>query len=157
VPDSNLYRPCVGIVLFNSEGKVFVGQRIEPSEYNWQMPQGGIDGDNTIEEAFFRELEEEVGTRNAKILQVAPRKLRYKLPPAAAERLWENRYIGQEQTWVAGRFLGEDSEINICAHTTPEFSNWKWIALEDTIDLIVPFKRDVYREVIEMFSVFAGK
>ncbi|MGQ0527540.1 MAG: RNA pyrophosphohydrolase [Alphaproteobacteria bacterium] len=156
MPDSSLYRPCVGVALFNCEGLVFVGERIDTPDA-WQMPQGGLNDGETVEQAAFRELFEEIGTHNAEILQVAPRKLRYELPPQTAENLWKSRYIGQEQSWVAARFLGSDAEINIHADATPEFSAWQWVKLEKTIDLIVPFKRDVYHEVIGMFGHLSKK
>ncbi len=145
------YRPCVGVALFNAEGKVFVGERID-TPGAWQMPQGGIDGDETIEQAAFRELYEEIGSNKAEIIRVAEKKIRYDLPDDMRQRLWGGMYKGQEQTWVAARFLGSDSDINIKSHQQPEFSNWKWIALAETTDLIVPFKRDTYKQVIALFK-----
>jgi putative (di)nucleoside polyphosphate hydrolase len=148
---SELYRPCVGVVLFNSEKKVFVGERID-TPGSWQMPQGGIDGDETIEQAAFRELYEEVGSNNAEILKVADRTIKYDLPEEMRQRLWNGMYKGQEQTWVAARYLGTDADININNHEPPEFSAWKWISLHETLELIVPFKRETYKEVIAMFK-----
>ncbi len=146
-----LYRPCVGIVLFNAEGKVFVGERID-TPGAWQMPQGGVDEGEAPEQTALRELAEEVGTNNAEIIQTAPRKIRYELPDRLIKKLWNGKYRGQEQTWVAARFTGNDSDINLNAFDPPEFSDWQWVNLSQTLDLIVPFKRDIYREVIEMFS-----
>lgn len=148
---SDLYRPCVGIVLYNKGGNVFIGERID-TPGAWQMPQGGIDGDETIEQAAFRELYEEIGTNNAEIISILPEKIRYDLPPDLREKLWGGMYKGQEQTWVAARFLGEDKDINLNMHTPPEFSRWQWVPLEKTIDLIVPFKRETYRRVINLFK-----
>jgi putative (di)nucleoside polyphosphate hydrolase len=148
--DASLYRACVGVALFNKDGRVFVGERID-TPGAWQMPQGGLNDGETVEQAAFRELYEEIGTNKAEILKIAPKKLRYELPAKTAQDLWKGRYIGQEQSWVAARFLGQDAEIDIRKDATPEFSNWQWVALEDTIKLIVPFKQDVYREVIAMF------
>lgn len=148
---TDLYRACVGVALFNARGEVFVGERID-TPGAWQMPQGGIDGDETIEQAAFRELYEEVGSNNAQIIRVADKKIRYDLPDDMRERLWGGMYKGQEQTWVAARFLGADSDINIKNHDPAEFSKWKWIALGETIDLIVPFKRDTYKQVIALFK-----
>lgn len=148
---SDLYRPCVGVALFNAEGKVFVGERID-TPGAWQMPQGGVDADETIEQAMFRELYEEIGSNNAEIIRVAGKKIRYDLPDDMRQRLWGGMYKGQEQTWVAARFLGTDSDININTHEPAEFRNWKWIALENTVDLIVPFKRETYKEVIALFK-----
>ncbi len=152
---TNLYRPCVGVVLFNKDKKVFVGERID-TPGTWQMPQGGIDGDETIEQAAFRELYEEIGCNEAEIIKIADRKIKYDLPDEMRERLWNGMYKGQEQTWVAARFLGTDDEINISNHQPAEFSNWQWVALEKTVDLIVPFKRETYKQIIAMFKDLAA-
>lgn len=149
------YRPCVGVALFNGAGKVFVGERID-TPGAWQMPQGGVDGDETIEQSVFRELHEEIGTNEAEIMKIAEETLRYDLPEDMRETLWNGRFAGQEQTWVAMRFLGRDSDIRIDAHERPEFRAWQWVSLHETLELIVPFKRDTYRRVIKMFSEFAG-
>lgn len=148
------YRPCVGITLFNSAGKVFVGERID-TPGSWQMPQGGIDEGEDLLTAFFREMREEIGTDKATILQVLDRPLRYKLPPHLIARLWGGRFGGQEQHWVAARFTGTDADIIIDAHHPAEFSRWQWVALPDILDLIVPFKRDTYNEVIGAFRNLA--
>jgi putative (di)nucleoside polyphosphate hydrolase len=153
---TGLYRPCVGIALFNRDNHVFLGERID-TPGAWQMPQGGIDDDETIEQAAFRELAEEIGTNKAKIIRVADTKIRYELPPDMREKLWQGRFIGQEQTWVAMRFLGQDHEIRLEAHKPPEFNDWKWSPLEETLDLIVPFKRETYTKVIEIFADIAAR
>lgn len=145
------YRPCVGIALFNNDGRVFVGERID-TPGAWQMPQGGIDEGETLEEAFFREMREEIGTDSATILAVHDKPLRYKLPPRLIAKLWDGRFGGQEQHWIAARFTGTDADIAIHAHNPPEFSRWQWVALPDVLGLIVPFKRDTYNEVIRAFS-----
>ncbi|MGH1376872.1 MAG: RNA pyrophosphohydrolase [Alphaproteobacteria bacterium] len=147
---SLLYRPCVGIALFNKTGKVFVGERID-TPGAWQMPQGGVDEGETVQETALRELAEEVGTNNAQILQIAPRKIRYELPDRLIKKLWNGKYRGQEQSWVAALYTGNDNDIDLNAFDPPEFSNWQWVDLNQTLDLIVPFKRDIYRDVIEMF------
>ena len=148
------YRPCVGIALFNQGGQVFVGERID-TPGAWQMPQGGIDPGETVVQAALRELREEVGSDKADILQTYDKKLRYRLPDRLIEKLWNSQYGGQEQTWIAARFVGNDSDINIAAHNPAEFRAWKWVALNDILDLIVPFKRETYREVIQAFSHLA--
>ncbi len=145
------YRPCVGIALFNNEGKVFVGERIDTPEA-WQMPQGGIDEGEDIEAAALRELKEEIGTNNATLLKIHDQKIRYDLPPELQKRLWNGQYAGQEQTWVAMRFDGQDSDIVLDADARPEFSKWQWVDLDKTIDLIVPFKRKTYERVISAFK-----
>ena len=146
------YRPCVGIVLLNANNQVFVGERID-NPGAWQMPQGGVDDNETIEIAALRELAEEIGTDNATIVKVAEEKLRYDIPQETLERLpWGNTYCGQEQTWVAMRFTGNDTDIDLNAHSEPEFSAWKWVNLNETLDLIVPFKRKTYQRVINLFE-----
>lgn len=149
-----LYRPCVGIVLFNADGHVFVGERID-TPGAWQMPQGGVNPDEDLKLAALRELKEEIGTDKADILHVAPEKLRYDLPPHLQRNLWAGRYKGQEQTWIAARFTGKDSDIVLDADAHPEFRDWKWVDLPRTLDLIVPFKRETYLKVIAMFEEFS--
>ncbi|MFP4313182.1 MAG: RNA pyrophosphohydrolase [Alphaproteobacteria bacterium] len=147
------YRPCVGIALFNDDRQVFVGERID-TPGAWQMPQGGIDKGEDIEAAAYRELEEETGIshKNAKILKIAEQTICYDLPDYLIKKLWRGYYHGQEQTWIAMEFRGDDALINLRAHNPPEFSNWQWVGLHDTLDLIIPFKRDTYKKVIELFQ-----
>lgn len=151
---TKLYRPCVGIALFNDQGRVFVGERID-GPGAWQMPQGGIDEGESVEEALWRELYEEVGTREAKVLKIADKTIRYDLPEHLQKKLWKGHYAGQEQTWVALRFTGKDSDINLNAHNPAEFQAWQWVDLDQTVDLIVPFKRDIYSKVIALFKDIA--
>lgn len=146
-----LYRPCVGIALFNHEGKVFVGQRIDHVQA-WQMPQGGVDAGEDIERAALRELEEETGITQVEILRVAEEKIRYDVPSPLVENLWKGNFKGQEQTWVAMRFTGEDHHIDLQSHDEPEFQAWQWVDLHETVNLIVPFKREVYQKVITLFE-----
>ena len=145
------YRPCVGIALFNDDNHVFVGERID-NPGAWQMPQGGIDDGETVEDAFFREMEEEIGSTLAEIIRVHDTPLRYELPPHLLGKLWNGQFGGQEQIWVAARFMGLDSDINIHAHRQPEFQAWQWAPLDQILDLIVPFKRNTYAEVITAFK-----
>lgn len=147
------YRPCVGICLLNKNGQVFVGERID-TPGAWQMPQGGIDPGEDFETAAFRELEEETGLTQdkASILKVAAETITYDLPESLITRLWNGKYHGQEQTWVAMRFTGLDHDICLNAHNPPEFSRWQWVDLPQTLDLIVPFKRETYKQVITLFS-----
>ncbi len=150
---NNLYRPCVGIALFNRQGLVFTGQRID-TPGAWQMPQGGVNAGEDIIKAAKRELREEIGTDNIEITKVMEQTLRYDLPDHL-KNLWNGKYKGQEQTWIAARFTGQDSEINLTAHKPPEFSAWQWMNLEDTVNAIVPFKRETYKKVIALMKPYA--
>jgi putative (di)nucleoside polyphosphate hydrolase len=116
------------------------------------MPQGGIDEGENIWQAALRELKEEIGTDKAELIKIAEEKLKYDLPPELQKKLWRGRYRGQIQTWVAARFTGTDADIDIQSHKMPEFNRWKWVKLKDTVDLIVPFKRETYARVIKMFG-----
>ena len=148
------YRPCVGVMLVNPEGKVFVGQRIDAKEGDrWQMPQGGIDDDEDLHAAAFRELAEEtgVGESLATILATTSEELLYDLPAELLGKLWGGKYRGQRQTWVLMRFTGSDDDIDLEAHDPPEFLAWKWVEPDALPELIVPFKRRVYRAVLDEF------
>ncbi len=148
------YRPCVGIMLINREGLVFVGRRIDQTVEGWQMPQGGIDDGETPVEAGLRELGEEIGTSKAELLREMDGWLAYDLPQHLLGVALHGRYRGQRQKWLAMRFLGNDSDINI-ATAEPEFGQWKWLAMEALPRLIVPFKRDTYAAVIGAFQDLA--
>lgn len=152
--DDALYRPCVGITLFNPAGMVFVGERLD-NRGAWQMPQGGIDEGEDISAAAFREMEEEIGTRSARLLGMIDEWIYYDIPAATAQKLWNNRYRGQRQKWVAMAFTGSDADIRLDAFEHPEFAQWKWVPLAALLDHAVPFKRDVYRRVIQSFEPFA--
>jgi putative (di)nucleoside polyphosphate hydrolase len=144
-------RRGVGIMLVNRDGWVFVGQRCDISGEAWQMPQGGIDPGETPQAAALRELQEEVGTANADVVAVTQDWLGYELPSGLLAKIVYPHFYGQAQQWFLMRFRGADDEINVTtAH--PEFSDWKWIPPERLLDLIVPFKRDVYRRVLNEFA-----
>jgi len=147
------YRACVGIALFNDGGKVFIGERYD-TPGAWQMPQGGIEDGESIEEAAFRELEEEIGTAKAEILKIHDTPLCYDIPSHLRHKLWAGKYRGQEQIWIAARFTGIETDINLMAYRYPEFKAWKWIELSGVLDFVVPFKRDTYEQVIEAFQEF---
>src|SRR5712691_5129786 len=153
--DSELpfYRPAVGILLLNHAGHVFVGRRIDmPAGLAaWQMPQGGIDPGETPRQAALRELREEVGTDKAEILGESREWLHYDLPPEIAGRMWGGRYRGQRQKWFAMRFTGEDVDIDPAAAEHPEFDAWEWVRPERLPELIVPFKRLLYLDILAEF------
>jgi putative (di)nucleoside polyphosphate hydrolase len=148
------YRPCVGVMLVNDKGKVFVGKRIDNKEGDaWQMPQGGMDDGEEVIAAGMRELAEETGVTPelATLIARAKEELLYDLPEEMVGRLWGGKYRGQRQHWLLLRCTGEDSQIDLEAHDPPEFCEWKWVEPEHLPDLIVPFKKRVYRAVLEEF------
>ena len=148
------YRPCVGVMLVNAEGKAFVGKRIDNQEGDWwQMPQGGVDEGEDCDAALLRELAEETGARaeHVEVLGKLPAELFYELPDDLQGKLWGGRYVGQRQTWYLARFTGGDADIDIAAHDPPEFCEWKWVEPALLPDLIVPFKRGVYETIVEGF------
>jgi putative (di)nucleoside polyphosphate hydrolase len=144
------YRPAVGIMLLNPDNRVFVAQRRDMPGA-WQMPQGGIDPGEEPRQAAFRELAEEIGTANAEVIAESAQWLRYDLPPELVGRVWGGRYRGQAQKWFAMRFRGRDAEINLETEH-PEFDAWQWIPAADLPRLIVPFKRQLYLDILAEFG-----
>ncbi|MEA2779788.1 MAG: putative (di)nucleoside polyphosphate hydrolase [Rhodospirillaceae bacterium] len=149
------YRPGVGIMLLNPQGEVLVARRIDMPSEAWQMPQGGIDKGEEPLEAAWREMHEEIGTDRAELAAESRDWLTYDLPPDLADHIWKGRYRGQRQKWFAFRFLGDDRDIDI-ATTSPEFSAWKWAAMPELPDLIVPFKRQLYTDLVAEFGHLPG-
>jgi len=154
------YRPCVGVMLLNTQGQAFVGRRAnrhgasEGAGQWWQMPQGGMDKGETAEDAARRELQEETGVRNARFIAQTRDWLTYDLPPELVGVAWKGRYCGQKQMWFAARFEGDESEIDLEAHPghAAEFDAWRWVPVADLPDLVVPFKRKVYAAVVAEFT-----
>ncbi|MBK9078367.1 MAG: RNA pyrophosphohydrolase [Hyphomicrobium sp.] len=162
-PASLPYRPCVGQMVINADGLVWVGCRADAKNEAegrgawWQMPQGGIDDDEDPAAAAVRELYEETNIRSVSLIAEHPRWLNYDLPPDLIGKAWRGRYRGQKQKWFAYRFFGPDSEISIIPPPgcEVEFISWRWAEVGELLDLIVPFKRDVYREVLKDFAPLA--
>jgi putative (di)nucleoside polyphosphate hydrolase len=163
--DYGNYRPCVGIMLLNRDGLVFVGRRrakrssdpLKPEphgDYDWQMPQGGIDAGEDPYHAALRELLEETNVKTTSPLAETADWLSYDLPPDVLKKSWKGRFQGQRQKWFALRFDGDDSEIDIdepAGGQRPEFDAWRWERMERLPELIIPFKRAVYENVVVAF------
>ncbi|HEY6831427.1 MAG TPA: RNA pyrophosphohydrolase [Pseudolabrys sp.] len=158
------YRPCVGMMVLNHAGLVFVGRRADGPEHVdlthvWQMPQGGVDDGEDPYKAALRELHEETNIRSVEKLGEIAEWLAYDLPPEIASEAWGGKYRGQTQKWYAFRFIGDEGEININSPAgghKPEFIDWRWVEMNTLPDLVVPFKRTVYERVVREFSKFAG-
>ena len=151
------YRPCVGVMLLNRDGRVFAGQRLDNPGPAWQMPQGGIDAGEDPRAAALRELGEETGipASAVEVVAEAPEWIPYDLPPELVPIMWKGRFRGQTQRWFAMRFLGPDYAIDI-ATDEPEFRSWAWMPHDELIDRIVPFKRETYSRVYDEFRDLLG-
>lgn len=149
------YRPAAGVMLLSREGKVWVGQRLDSTLAAWQMPQGGLDPGEDALEGALRELEEETGIPRDKveILARCQEQLLYDLPDDLLGKIWKGKWRGQRQTWFLARFLGEDGDVNLQT-PEPEFRAWKWAEPQELPDLIVPFKKGLYRDVLKAFAAW---
>tara|TARA_E500000331_G_C17008705_1_gene605371 strand:- start:302 stop:769 length:468 start_codon:yes stop_codon:yes gene_type:complete len=147
------YRRGVGIFLINKKNQLWVGKRIDTRNDYWQMPQGGIDGAESPEDAMKRELMEETGVKyNYKVIGRTKNWLTYELPLDLVDSVWSGKYLGQQQIWFACRFSGADNQIDINRYGKPEFSSWKWISPSRCLDLVIPFKKDMYRSIMKEFD-----
>ena len=140
-------RTGVGIIVLNKENKVFVGKRKDNPFDKWQMPQGGVDKNENLLSAMKRELLEETSIKSIKIIKEFDFWLQYELPKNLIGKIWKGKYRGQKQKWFLVKFLGEEKEININT-TNPEFIEWQWIEKEELPNLIVDFKKDVYKKIL---------
>ena len=150
------YRLGVGMMVLNATGEVFVAKRIDMTSEAWQMPQGGIDLGEDARAACMRELMEEIGTDRAVIIAESKGLYRYDLPDELVPIIWKGKYRGQEQKWFVLRLDGDDALIDIAKDKNPEFSEWKWIPMQQLPDMIVPFKRDLYAALVAEFGHLAG-
>jgi putative (di)nucleoside polyphosphate hydrolase len=157
-PDLGAYRPNVGVVLFNRQGRVWLGRRVRtPEPYNWQFPQGGVDPGENLEAAARRELREETGVVSASVLSRTPDWITYDFPPEVLARPNTPGFVGQRQVWFAFRFDGEENEIDVHAVPPAEFDGWKWTTLDEALDRVVPFKRATYAQVLAAFRRFEAE
>ena len=153
------YRKGVGVVLLNKKNEIFVGKRIDNEEFDaWQMPQGGINKNETPIKAAFRELKEETGVmkKDVKILSVSKNWLYYDLPKNLIKKVFKGKYKGQKQKWYIMRFYGKNHKINIQTEN-PEFQNWKWTPSRKLKNIIVSFKKKLYREILKEFEGIIGR
>ncbi len=154
--DLYLYRPNVGVVLFNPQGRVWLGRRANSKgPHNWQFPQGGIDAGEDLLDAAKRELAEETGVTSAELMARTDGWIRYDFPEGYGGSKAARGYRGQRQVWFAMRFTGDDGEVDLEAHDEIEFDAWRWARLEEAPDLVVPFKRPAYEKVVAAFKPFA--
>ena len=138
----------VGIILLNSENKVFVGKRIDNPQSFWQMPQGGVDKNEDFLQAAKRELKEETGIKSVELIKELNDWLEYDLPKNLLGKIWEGKYRGQTQKWFIMRFLGKNEEINIKTKN-PEFLDWQWINSSELPNISVNFKTNIYKRLEE--------
>ena len=137
----------VGVIVLNNKNRVFVGKRIDNPIDKWQMPQGGVNYGEDLTTAMRRELKEETGIKNIKILTKIDGWSEYELPNYLLGKIWKGKYRGQKQKWFIVRFLGKDNEIDL-ETGKPEFIDWQWLDIENLPGVIVEFKKKVYEELL---------
>ena len=142
----------VGVVLLNSNNKVFVGKRIDNPVNFWQMPQGGVDDNENLLYAANRELKEETGVESVKFIKEIDNWLTYELPKNLLGKIWKGKYRGQKQKWFIMRFVGDEEEINIKTKNA-EFLEWKWIDANQLLNVVIDFKLDVYKSIVKELNI----
>ena len=155
--DLSRFRPNVGVVLFHRDGRVWLGRRAGTNgPFNWQFPQGGIDSGEDVFAAALRELKEETGAHTVTTLGRTDGWITYEFPEDHGGSKAAKGWRGQKQVWFALRFDGDDVEFDLAAHPPLEFDAWRWASIDEAVDVVVPFKREAYRQVIEAFRAFAA-
>ena len=150
--DRRQYRPGVGIILLNSEHHVWVGRRYGITSEAWQMPQGGIDNNENFLHAANRELKEETSVESVKLIKEIDDWLTYELPKDLLGKIWKGKYRGQKQKWFIMRFVGNEKEINVKTKN-PEFKDWKWVDINQLLDVVVRFKFEVYKSIVKELNI----
>lgn len=145
------YRLAVGMMIINHKGQIFLGKRVDTKLQAWQMPQGGIDVGETPSKAAMREMEEEIGSKSGQIIAESKHWYSYDIPKFMIPKLWDGNYKGQKQKWFLIKFTGGDDDINL-ATDHPEFEAWRWADVSELPDIIIPFKKKLYKAVIEEFQ-----
>ena len=148
-------RTGVGIIVLNNKNQIFVGKRKDNPGNKWQMPQGGVDHDEDFITAMKRELYEETSIKNIKIIKEIKRLYEYELPENLVGIIWKGKFRGQKQKWFIVRFIGKDNEINLNT-ANPEFKEWKWTEIDNLTNIIVEFKREVYKKVVREIKLIIG-
>lgn len=152
IPGQELpFRQGVGMMIINKSNRIFVGKRIDSKTNGWQMPQGGINLGETPSAAALREMAEEIGSNQGKIIAESKKWYSYRLPPFLVHKLWEGKYCGQRQKWFLIRFTGQDSDINVKTKH-PEFDSWQWVEVHELLENIIPFKYKLYSKIIAEFK-----
>lgn len=147
------YRPGVGMMIVNHEKKVFVAKRVDTKISAWQMPQGGIDEGETPSKAAMREMQEEIGSGSGEIIAESKNWYRYDIPEFLVPKLWDGQYRGQQQKWFLIKFTGDDSDIDLLT-LNPEFEEWRWASVQELPDIIIHFKKKLYKAIIKEFKFF---
>jgi putative (di)nucleoside polyphosphate hydrolase len=152
--DEHGYRKGVGIVIDNTKGQYFLAKRFNRNTESWQMPQGGIEGNEDPVKTMQRELYEETGIKSFKIIAQIKDWLSYEIPRNLIPVRWRGKYKGQKQQWFLVEFIGSDSEINLNRMEAPEFVEWKWGSPEEIIEKAAPFKKVLYRKIFKEFNLY---
>lgn len=145
------YRKGVGAMIFNKEKRVFMAQRIIGAKSLLQMPQGGLENNETPEEGIIREVKEEIGTTKITLIRKSNKEYSYKFPKGLKNKAYNGQYVGQSQTWFLFFFYGDDKDINLCLQD-PEFVAWQWVHVDDIVKSTIRFKKSLYSDLRQEFK-----